>query len=91
MPKLAVKVIPRAQSNEILGWTGERLRVKVAAAPEKGRANAALEAFLAERLGLPRKAVRVVVGHTAALKVVEVDGIEPDALAKLLPAAKPRR
>ena len=85
MSKLAVKVIPRAERNEILEWSGERLRIKVAAAPEKGRANAALEAFLAERFGLARRAVRVVTGHTSAQKIVEVDGLEPDALAGLLP------
>lgn len=86
MAKLAVKVVPRAASSAIVGWSGDRLRVRVAAAPEKGRANAALEAFLAESFGLPRQSVRVVAGHTAAQKIVEVDGLELAALARLLPS-----
>lgn len=49
------------------------LKVKVAAPPEKGRANEALCGFLAERYGVPRSSVSVISGHTAALKLVRID------------------
>src|SRR5690554_3006126 len=51
--KIAVKVVPRASRDEVVGWLGDRLKIKIAAPPQDGRANDALEAFLAERLGLP--------------------------------------
>ncbi|MBN1239143.1 MAG: DUF167 domain-containing protein [Gammaproteobacteria bacterium] len=73
--RLSVKVTPRASRNEVVGWVGGKLKVKVAAAPEGGRANDALAAFLAERLGLPRRSVRVATGHTSSSKIVEIAGI----------------
>src|SRR5690606_13091128 len=48
LAKLSVKVVPRASRDEIVGWLGDRLKVKIAAPPQDGRANAALEAFLAQ-------------------------------------------
>lgn len=73
--KLSVKVVPRASRSEIAGWLGDRLKVKVAAPPQDGRANAELEAFLAEKLGLPKRNVRVATGHGSSSKVVELEGI----------------
>lgn len=74
--RLSVKVVPRGQRSEIVGWIGGRLKIRIAAVPEGGRANEALVAFVAERLGLPRRCVRVVTGHTATSKILEIDGIE---------------
>jgi uncharacterized protein (TIGR00251 family) len=50
------------------------LKVKIAAPPEKGKANEALCAFLARHYGVPRAAVSIVSGHAAALKLVRVEG-----------------
>lgn len=70
-----VKVIPRSARTEIAGEMADgTLKVKVAAPPEKGRANEALCAFLAEHYGVPRSAVTIVSGHSAALKLVRVEG-----------------
>ena len=76
MARIAVKVVPRAARDEIVEWRDGRLRVRVTAAPERGRANAALEALLAEALAIPRRRVRVVSGHTAPQKLVEIEGID---------------
>jgi len=46
----------------------------VTAAPEKGKANAAVIEVLAEALGLPKSALRIVSGETSPLKTVEIDG-----------------
>jgi uncharacterized protein YggU (UPF0235/DUF167 family) len=50
--------------------------VRVAAAPERGRANEALCKLLAEALDVPRRSLRVVAGQSARAKVVEIDGLE---------------
>jgi uncharacterized protein len=82
--RLPVKVIARARGNSIVGWANGRLRIRIAAAPEAGRANAALEAFLAESLGLGKRQVRVVSGFTAAQKLIEIEGLaQPELDARL--------
>lgn len=81
--KLRIKVIPGARS-EHLELYGDLLKVKVTAAPEKGRANGAVEALLAERLHLPLSAVRVVAGFTNPLKTIEVDDSGAAAVTRLL-------
>lgn len=80
--RLAVKVVPRASRDEIVGWLGDRLKLKVTAPPTDGRANEALEAFLAAQFGLPRRNVRVATGHTSTSKVVEFDGLEQQELLR---------
>ena len=59
-----------------MGKHGDGWRARIAAPPEKGRANAALVELLAEALGVPRARVRVVGGQTARRKIVEVDDLE---------------
>ena len=85
MARLAVKVVPRAERSEIVGWLGDSLRVRVAAAPEKGRANAAVVELLAETLGLARQQIRVASGHTGTRKLIEIDGIDASELGRRLP------
>jgi uncharacterized protein len=71
-----VKVIPRSPRTELAGRMADgTLKVRVAAPPEKGKANAELCAFLASHYGVARDAVAVVSGHTAALKLVRVEGL----------------
>ena len=72
---LRIKVIPRSSKSEIAGQMADgTLKVKIAAPPEKGKANEALCAFLARHYGVPRAAVTIVSGHAAALKLVRVQG-----------------
>ena len=75
---LAVRVTPRARKNEIVGVAGEALRVKLAAPPVEGAANAALCALLAEQLGVRKSAVTLVAGQGSRQKVVRVDGVTAD-------------
>ena len=74
--RISVHVTPRATREEILGFEEDTLRVRVTAPPARDRANVALERLLARRLDLRPSAVRVVSGHTARQKVVEVEGLE---------------
>lgn len=74
--RITVHVTPRASREEILGFEGDALRVRVTAPPARDRANRAMERLLARRLDLRPSAVRVVSGHTVRQKVVEVEGLE---------------
>ncbi len=72
---LELKVIPNAPRDEIAGWLGSALKVKVQAPALEGRANAALTEFLADQLGLPHRAVSLVRGGQSRHKVVRIDGL----------------
>jgi len=79
--------VPRAAHDEIVGWLDGALKIRVAAPPENGRANAAIEAVLAAALGLRKSAVRVVAGHGSARKRVEIEGVERAEIERRLSAA----
>ena len=82
--RLRLRVSAGAARTEIAGRHGNGWKVRVAAPPEHGRANEAVRELLAERLGLPRRAVTIVSGHSGREKVVELSGISQDqAEAKL--------
>lgn len=86
MTELKVRVQPNARRSEIVGWDGEVLRVRVAAAPVKGKANAELVDFLAETLGVRRSQVAILRGATSRDKVVGIDGMaSAEVRARLLP------
>ncbi len=73
---LSLRVSPGAKRTAIKGAYGEgALKVSVAAPPEKGKANAELEAFLSDLLGVGRSEVEVVRGHASRDKVVLLRGL----------------
>jgi uncharacterized protein (TIGR00251 family) len=74
--RLRLRVSPGARSNGIVGKHGEGWKVRVAAAPENGKANEAVLRLLAERLGLPGKSVMLVSGPSSRNKIVELTGID---------------
>lgn len=74
--RLAVKVVPKSSRDRVAGWVGDALKVCVTAAPERGRANAAVIDVLAAALGVPRRAIRVVSGETSPRKILEIDGLD---------------
>jgi uncharacterized protein (TIGR00251 family) len=81
---LAVRVIPRARKHEIAGMRGDALLVRLAAPPVEGAANDALIAFLADRLRVPRRAVRIVSGERGRQKRVAVTGLTAEQVLALL-------
>ena len=71
---LRVKVVPRASKSEIAGELSDgTLKVRLAAVPEKGKANEALIELLAKIYEVPRSAVEILSGHTSALKMVRIN------------------
>jgi uncharacterized protein len=75
MGQVRIRLSPGAKRTELVGRHGTGWRARVAAPPERGKANAALEALLASLIDVPRTRVRVTAGRTARDKVVEVDGL----------------
>jgi uncharacterized protein YggU (UPF0235/DUF167 family) len=88
--RLLVILTPGASSNTVVGRHGDGWKVRVTAAPERGRANTALVALLAEALRVPPAAIRVAAGQAHRRKLVEIDGLdEEDARRRLEAAARP--
>lgn len=82
--RLAVKVSAKASEDAVQGWVGESLKVRVRAAPERGKANAAVVEILARSLDVTPSSIRIVAGPTSARKVIEVDGLsEAEARRRL--------
>jgi len=82
--RLAVKVVPGASRSEIAGWLGDALKVRVAAPPERGKANAAVAALICDALDLPGGSARVVAGAASPRKVLEISGLEEDEIYRRL-------
>jgi uncharacterized protein (TIGR00251 family) len=72
--RLEVQVTPKARKPGVVGRRGDVLKVRVAAAPEGGKANKELVALVAAFLGVRPGAVKVVRGATARRKLLEIDG-----------------
>jgi uncharacterized protein (TIGR00251 family) len=82
--RVHLKVVPGASRDEVVGPHGDRVRVRVRAPAESGRANRAVQELLARTLGLPVGAVALVRGETTPLKTFEVVGLGPEAVGRLL-------
>jgi len=71
---IRVKVIPKSSRDEIVGELEDGTwKVKVTAAPERGKANAAVCELIASHFKIPKSRVEVVSGQTSHLKQVRVD------------------
>ena len=77
---ITVKVIPGASKNEFAGIRDKRLCVRIAAAPEDGKANSCLREFLANTLGCAKRDVVLVKGEKSRLKVMAVPAACGDRL-----------
>jgi len=75
---LHLRVQPRASRDEILGWQDGVLRVRVAAPPVEGEANAAVVALVARALRIAPSTVRVVRGKRGRDKLVRLTGLGDD-------------
>jgi uncharacterized protein (TIGR00251 family) len=86
--RLRLKVAPKAKRNEIGGWLDEpdgsqMLKIAVTAAPEDGKANAAVIALLAKEWGVAKSAISVVAGATDRRKIVEIRGQSAELMQRL--------
>lgn len=72
---LAIKVVPRASKNQIVGIEGDALKIRLNAPPVEGKANDALIECLAKELGIARTQIEIIAGQSARRKIVRLRGI----------------
>lgn len=82
--RIAVRVAPKAGANAIDGASSGRLKIRVTAAPEDGKANAAVCRIVAKRLGIGKTGVSVFRGQSHRDKVLEVSGMSTGEVADAL-------
>lgn len=76
----AVRVVPRASKNQIVGMQGDEFRIRLKAPPVEGKANDALVRFLADILKIGRGQIELVSGYTARRKIIRVRGLTPETI-----------
>ncbi len=76
----SVKVVPRSSKTAVAGLLGGMLKIKLAAAPEKGKANESLVEFLADVLGIKKNAISITSGLTSPVKTIQIAGISTEYL-----------
>ena len=91
---LPVRAQPGARKDAILGERAGSLRVAVSAAPERGKANAAIQVVLADAIGCKASQVGLLSGETSRTKRFLISGVTPDELQRrlagvLAPAGSP--
>lgn len=81
---IRVRVTPRSGRDEVIGWDGDELRVRVRAAPVEGQANEAVCRLIAKLAGVPYSAVTIVGGGSSRTKTLRIEGLsEAEAKTRL--------
>jgi len=78
------KVVPGSSRTAVAGLLGDMIKIRVAAAPEKGKANECLIAYLAQQLGVKKNAIEILSGHTNPVKQVRIAGVSAAGLLERL-------
>ena len=81
---LTVKVVPGASRTALCGLHGEAVKVRISAAPEKGKANKSLCEFISKLLGVKKNTVSVISGQTSPMKRICISGISKERLLNKL-------
>ncbi len=76
--RIRIKAVPGAKQNQIAGVLGDRLKVRISAPPEAGKANKAICQLIARALGVKQRDVSVVSGQTNPEKIIAVDSYSVD-------------
>ncbi len=82
--RLKVRVQPKASRNQVEGYRGDRLSLRVTAPPEAGKANSAVVSLLAEQLGIAKSKVRMIRGQASRDKVVLIESLTPEEVRRSL-------
>jgi len=85
--RLQLRVSPGAATPGIVGRYGAAWKIRVAAAPEDGKANAAVVRLLADTLALRARDVEIVSGHASRDKTVTLSGIDDEEIERRLTQA----
>ncbi len=79
-----IKVVPGSSKTKIAGMLGDAIKVNVAAAPEKGKANKELVKFLAKTLDIPKSGITIVSGEKDQRKVLRLADFSADAVFEII-------
>jgi hypothetical protein len=82
--RITVKVQPRAKQTALAEKIGDAYNLRLAAPPVDGKANEACIRFFAARFGVAPSAVRIVQGLSSRMKVVEIEGVDPAEVERIL-------
>jgi uncharacterized protein (TIGR00251 family) len=85
--RLRLRVSPGSGRAAVVGRHGDAWKIRVTAAPERGRANDAVVRLLASDLAVPLEAVAIVSGHSGRDKIVELTGVGPALIERRLASA----
>ncbi len=81
---LGVKVVPGSSRTQLAGEYNGMLKVKLSAAPEKGKANQCLIEYMAERLKVKKNCISIISGATKPVKQLQILGVEPEKVLESL-------
>jgi uncharacterized protein len=76
--RITVQVAPNARRSEVMGVMEDAVKIRLQAQPIEGQANEALVRFLADKLKVPRTAVKITHGQTSKRKIVEIRAVGLD-------------
>jgi len=82
--KIAVHIQPNASQNDVVGFKGGVLQVRIAAPPVKGRANQELIKFLSNVLGVSKSNLTIQKGITGRKKIVAISELGQEQVVRLL-------
>lgn len=74
--RISLYIQPRASKTAVVGMHDGAIKIRLAAPPVDGAANAALIEFIADQLGIPKSRVRLVAGASSRRKTVEIEGVD---------------
>jgi uncharacterized protein (TIGR00251 family) len=81
---LQIKAVPNAPRDEVQGWLGDSLKVRIHAPPTDGKANDRLCAFIAENLSLPKGSVTLASGSSSRQKRLTINGLSEQEVRERL-------
>lgn len=82
--RLALKINAGAKRTQFAGRHGDAWKLRVAAPPVDGKANAAILKFIAQIAGVRASDVTIISGQTSAAKLIEINGIDADSLSRAI-------
>ncbi len=82
--EIRVKVVPGSSKNQMAGSLDGMLKVKIAAPPEKGKANKALISFMAKTLSVKKNDIEILSGKTNPVKMLRISGVNSAMIETLL-------
>jgi uncharacterized protein (TIGR00251 family) len=78
--RIEVYIQPRASKTELAGTLDGVIKIRIAAPPVENAANLTLIDFVAKRLGIAKRCVRIVSGAASRKKILEIDGVSAEAI-----------